>query len=299
MYYFKLSEYLKNEFGEKLYKLLLSSGMTCPNRDGTCGNKGCIFCSEEGSGEFSESSKIPIEIQIENAKKYVPTKSGRYIAYFQSFSNTYSDAKTIWDLYYPVVMRDDIAVLSIATRPDCLANDVIEVLRKLNKIKPLWIELGLQTTNDKTAEYIRRGYPLQTYLDAVDKLKSNNIKVITHLILGLPYETKYDMINSAILAGKVSDGIKFHMLYIAKDSQLANIYKSNTVTLLSKEEYIDILCNCIRIIPKNVVIHRLTGDCEESKLIAPLWTADKVRLLRDIENAFYDRNIIQGENTDM
>lgn len=298
MYYYKLSDYLKNEYGEKLYKLLLSSGMTCPNRDGKCGKNGCIFCSEKGSGEFSENSNVPIDLQIENAKKHVPTVSGQYIAYFQSFSNTYAKAEDIWNLYYPVVIRDDIAILSIATRPDCLPDDVIEVLGKLNKIKPIWIELGLQTINDKTAQYIRRGYPLQIYSDAVNKLKSINVKVITHLILGLPFETKNDMINSTKFAGKVSDGIKFHMLYITNNSQLGKQYKSSSFVLLSKEEYIDILCKCIRVIPENVVIHRLTGDCEESKLIAPLWTKDKVRLLREIENAFYDRNIIQGENAD-
>ncbi len=294
--YYKLSDYLKNEYGEKLFKLLLSSGMTCPNRDGTCGSRGCIFCSDSGAGEFSESRKLSTDEQIESAKKKVKTISGKYIAYFQSFSNTYASAEHIRALYTPIVNRDDIAVLSIATRPDCLSDEIISVFRELNKIKPIWIELGLQTTNEKTAQYIRRGYPLSVYTNAVKKLKEAQIKVITHIILGLPEESKDDMIKSAEFAGSVSDGLKIHMLYITKDSDLGKEYSEKPFHLLNKEEYIDILCECIRVIPENVVIHRLTGDPDSSKLIAPMWAVDKINVLRDIENAFYDRNIIQGEN---
>lgn len=295
MYCYMLSDYLKDTFGEKLYKLTLSSGMTCPNRDGRCGTKGCIFCSDKGAGEFSQSATLSISDQIENAKITTPTVSGKYIAYFQSFTNTYAPLTRIKDLYAQVVTRDDIAVLSIATRPDCLDNDVIEYLSELNRIKPVWIELGLQTSNEHTAKFIRRGYTLDVYVNAAQKLRQNGIKVITHLILGLPYETKRDMIESARFAGKLSDGIKLHTLYVTKGSDLAELYRNNKINLFSKDEYIDILCECVRVIPKEVVIHRLTGDADKNQLIAPLWSADKIHLLRDINNAFYDRNITQGE----
>ena len=292
---YMLSDYLKNTFGKKIHKLVLSTGMTCPNRDGTCGDKGCIFCSDSGSGEFAQDSRLPIIEQIENAKKNVPV-SDKYIAYFQNFSNTYSSAEKIEELYSPIVKRDDIAVLSIATRPDCLPDDTIEVLSRLNKIKPVWIELGLQTIHEKTAAFIRRGYPLQTYTDVVKKLKNENITIITHLILGLPDETKSDMVESARFVGKITDGIKFHSLYITEGTDLANLYKSGSIKLLTKEEYIDTLCECIRGLHKNVVIHRLTGDPDKKCLVAPMWTKDKVKLLKKISDAFYDRNIVQGES---
>lgn len=292
-----LSDYLKREYGKKIYKLLLSSGMTCPNRDGRCGTKGCIFCSSGGSGEFAESEMLSVDEQIECAKRTMPEKarSDAYIAYFQPYSNTYSTAEKIRELYTPVAEREDVAILSIATRPDCIDDEIVEVLSELNKIKPLWIELGLQTIHGKTAEYIRRGYKTDRYTEAVEKLRAKNIKVITHLILGLPFETKDDMIASAKYAGTMSDGIKFHMLYVLKDTDLATDYEDGKFRLLSQDEYIDILCECIRYIPSDVVIHRITGDAEKNSLIAPKWTADKVRLLREINNAFYDKNVTQGE----
>lgn len=290
-----LSDYLKEKYKNKLYKLILSSGFTCPNRDGTCGNRGCIFCNELGSGEFSQSSKLTIPEQIENAKNSVPSPLGKYIAYFQSFSNTYATTDKIEALYTPVVLRKDIAVLSIATRPDCLSDDIISVLSKLNKIKPIWVELGLQTMHEKTAIFIRRGYPLSIYENAVVKLKKAGITVITHLILGLPGESKEDMIESALFAAKMSDGIKYHSLYISKNTDLEELYNKGSIKLLTSDEYIDILCECIRVTPKNVIIHRLTGDPDKRTLIAPKWSADKIKLLREINNAFYDRNVIQGE----
>ena len=297
MYINMLSDYLKDNFGEKLYRISLDGGMTCPNRDGTCGTKGCIFCSENGSGEFTPDKLMSLEEQIIAGKKLVAqkTKSEKYIAYFQAFSNTYAPVEYLRNLYYGVVNRDDIAVLSIATRPDCINDDVIKLLDELNKIKPVWIELGLQTSNEKTADFIRRGYKNSVYEKAVTSLKSVGCKVITHIILGLPDETKDDMLKTAEYAGRFSDGVKFHMLYITKDSDLAQYYKENNFQLLSREEYIDILCGCLRVIPKNVVIHRLTGDGEKSKLLAPLWTLNKKKVLREINNAFIDRNIEQGE----
>lgn len=297
MFCYMLSDYLKEEYGTKIHKLLLSSGMTCPNRDGKCGFGGCIFCSGNGSGEFSQDSDISLTEQIEREKLKLTdkSKSEKYIAYFQAFSNTYQTPDYLRNLYLPVVQRDDIAILSIATRPDCLSDDIIEVLTELNKIKPVWIELGLQTIKEKTAQFINRGYKLNVYDEAVKKLRTGGIKVITHLILGLPKETKEDMIASAKYTGRVSDGIKFHLLYVVKNTKLAELYKKGEIQLISQEDYIQTLCDCIRNIPKTVVIHRLTGDPDKSALLAPLWSANKIEILREINYAIYDKNVIQGE----
>ena len=195
----------------------------------------------------------------------------------------------------PVVNRNDIAILSIATRPDCLSDTIIELLKELNSIKPIWIELGLQTINEETAKFINRGYKLSIYIEAVKKLKSAGIKVITHLILGLPFESRQDMINSAKFAGKHSDGIKFHLLYVVKDTELAKLYNAGKITLISQEEYVQTLCDCVRSIPESVVIHRLTGDPDKTTLVAPKWACNKLKILREIHNAFYDKDVIQGE----
>lgn len=293
-----LSDYLKNLYGRKVYKLSLSGGMTCPNRDGVCGSGGFIFCSEEGAGEFAERYSHDISLQIDRAKLRLNEKEREhdgYIAYFQAFTNTYADVEYLEKLYTEVIARDDILILSIATRPDCLEDEKIELLNKLNKIKPVWVELGLQTSNDETADFIRRGYPLSLYLEKAKKLRDNGITVITHLILGLPTETKADMIKSAKLAGENSHGIKFHMLYVQKNTELFNIYMDNKIELLSLDEYVDILCDCIRHLPENVVIHRMTGDAPKESLVAPIWSRDKIKVLREIHNAFYDKNLIQGE----
>ncbi len=293
-----LSDYLKKIYGRKVYKLSLSGGMTCPNRDGVCGEGGCIFCSEEGAGEFAEKFNSNIHLQIDNAKKHLKDREREldgYIAYFQAFSNTYADTEYLRRLYTEVINRDDILILSIATRPDCLEDDKIELLSELNKIKPVWIELGLQTASDDTARFIRRGYPLSLYLEKSRKLRLAGVTVITHLILGLPNETKKDMLKSARLAGENSDGIKFHMLYVQKNTELFNIYKNNGIELLSLDEYVDILCDCIRYIPESVVIHRMTGDAPKDSLVAPLWSKDKIKVLREIHNAFYDKDLTQGE----
>ena len=297
MYINMLSDYLKETFGEKLYRISLNGGMSCPNRDGTCGSDGCLFCSEKGAGEFTPDIALSLDEQIEEGKKLVlhKTKSDKFIAYFQAFSNTYAPVEYLRKLYFDVINRKDIAVLSIATRPDCINNDVIKLLEEINRIKPVWVELGLQTSKEDTAKIIRRGYRNCVYEEAVEKLKSAGCKVITHLILGLPYESKSDMISSAQYAGRISDGIKFHMLYITKDSDLNTYYEENKFYVLTREEYIDILCCCVRVIPKNVVIHRLTGDGEKSMLVAPLWTVNKKKVLREINNAFTDRDVQQGE----
>ena len=297
MYVNTLAEYIKNEFGEKIYKITLDGGMSCPNRDGTCGDRGCIFCSESGSGEFAQSRADSIEVQIEKGKELIKDKSvsNRCIAYFQPYSNTYAPVYCLRELFEKVIYRDDIAALSVATRPDCINEENLKLLEELNKIKPVWVELGLQTSNENTAEYIRRGYKNQVYVDSAVKLRNTGCHVITHLILGLSDETVEDNVASAKFAGKYSDGIKFHTLYVAKGTDLEKEYAEKRFDVLSKEEYIDRLCRCLRVVPKNVVIHRVTGDAEKSTLVAPMWTADKKKVLRDIHNAFVDRNVVQGE----
>lgn len=297
MYINRLSDYLKESFGTKLYRISLDGGMTCPNRDGSCGTRGCIFCGEKGSGEFTPDRAVNLDSQIEDAKALVAhkAKSKKYIAYFQAFSNTYAPIDYLRELYYKVILREDIEVLSIATRPDCINDSVIKLLDELNRIKPVWIELGLQTCNEKTARLIRRGYENSVYENAVASLKKIGCQVITHIIFGLPHESKEDMLKTARYAGKHSDGLKLHMLYITKSTDLAKLYEESPFHLLSREEYIDILCCSLRLIPKDRIIHRLTGDACRKDLIAPLWTKDKRRVLREIENAFKDRNICQGE----
>lgn len=298
MYYYSLNEYLKTAFGEKVYKISLNGGMTCPNRDGTLSSKGCIFCSKGGSGEFSADKLLSVTEQIEQAKQRIKTKTDckRFIAYFQPFTNTYADVSYLHKIFYEAIENPDIAVLSIATRPDCLGKDVLLLIDELNKIKPVWVELGLQTIHKKTSDYIRRCYELEVYNDAVNALKKIDVTVITHIILGLPFETKEMMLESVKYAGERSNGIKLQLLHVLKDTDLLTDYNSGLFKTMSMEEYIDILCDCIEILPKDVVIHRLTGDGDKKLLVSPLWSADKKRVLNSINKAFKERNIEQGSN---
>lgn len=296
MYYYSLNEYLKSTFGEKVYKISLNGKMTCPNRDGKLGTRGCIFCSRGGSGEFSADADLSVTEQIEQAKRKIQSKTNckRFIAYFQPFTNTYADVDYLKKLYYEAIAPEEIVALSIATRPDCLEKDVLSLLSEINSIKPVWIELGLQSIKKQTADYIRRGYELDVYDKAVKALHSIGVKVITHIILGLPNETKQDMLNSVIYAGKRSDGIKLQLLHILKNTDLQTDYEKGLVKTLSLDEYIDILCDCIEALPPQTVIHRLTGDGDKKLLVAPLWSADKKHVLNSINREFYARNITQG-----
>lgn len=284
MKYTTLNSYLKEKFGCKVYKISLDCGFTCPNRDGTLGYGGCIFCSEGGSGDFAESRTLGVTEQIESGKEKVKNKikSGKYIAYFQAFTNTYADVNTLKKLYTEAINHPDIVALSVATRPDCLEQEKVELLGKLNKIKPIFVELGLQTVNDKTAKYIRRGYTLDVYDDAVERLHEQGINVVTHIIIGLPYETKEDMLSSVKYVCKVTDGIKLQLLHILKGTDLAKDYCEHKFEVLTLEEYTDIIAECVKIIPENVVIHRLTGDGAKKDLIAPLWSANKKKVLNTI-----------------
>lgn len=286
MQYLSLSKYLKKEYGEKYFKLSLSCSTTCPNRDGVCGDKGCIFCSMKGSGDFAQSSLLPIGTQIEKAKALVKNKSNsdRYIAYFQSFTSTYGDESYLEKVFFETINRDDIAILSIATRPDCISDNMLSVLKKLNSIKPVWVELGLQSIYDSSAEYIRRGYKTYVYFDTVKKLKEIGVHIITHVIIGLPYETEEMIVETVRKVGEVTDGIKLQLLHVLKNTDLADGYYDGKFETLSMEEYTDVLCRCISVLPQNVVIHRLTGDGDKNTLIAPLWTRDKKRVLNYINH---------------
>ena len=275
-----LSDHYKEKYGCKIYKLSLDGGFSCPNRDGTLGIGGCIFCT--GSAEFAEGGPEPIAVQLERAKQRVSAKNkgGKYMAYFQAFTNTYAPAEKLRQLYLDAIEGEDIVGLSIGTRPDCLGADVMAVLKEVNAVKPVSVELGLQTIHEDTARYIRRGYPARVYFDAVKKLKQANIDVVTHIILGLPGETADMMIattQAAVAAG--TDGVKFHLLHVLKNTDLAKDYEAGKFACLSPEEYGEILKQCIAVLPEDLVVHRITGDGAKRDLIAPLWSADKKRVL--------------------
>lgn len=287
MKYTTLNNYLKERFGEKVYKIALNGGFTCPNRDGKIGTRGCIFCSKGGSGDFAESPDLTITEQIDNGKKRLEKKikNGKYIAYFQAFTNTYAPVEKLRAIYTEAIIHPDIVALSIGTRPDCLGDDVLALLDELNKIKPIFVELGLQTINEDTARYIRRGYTLEVYDKAVADLHKIGINVVTHIILGLPGESKNDMLKSVEYACKVTDGIKLQLLHILKGTDLAKDYEQGKFEVLTLEQYTEIIKECVQIIPENVVIHRLTGDGAKKDLIAPLWSADKKTVLNTINRA--------------
>ena len=295
-YYYSLNEYLKRTFGEKVYKLSLDGGMTCPNRDGTVGNRGCIVCSGGGSGEFAARRGCSVSDQIVQAKQRICKKTDckKFIAYFQPFTNTYADVRYLRRIFTEAIAPDDIAALSVATRPDCLGDDVLDLLSELNCKKPVWVELGLQTIHSSTAEYIRRGYDLPVYDDAVKRLKGIGVQVITHIILGLPGESRDMMLSSVRYAGEKSDGVKLQLLHVLRGTDLFTDYQNGVFETLSMEEYIDLICESLKILPPGVVVHRLTGDGDKRILEAPLWSADKKRVINALNKALRERNIFQG-----
>ena len=275
-----LNEHYREKYGCKVYKLSLDAGFTCPNRDGTVGTGGCIFCSGFGSGEFAEGGVDSIALQLERAKARVSAKikEGKYIAYFQSFTNTYAPVERLRKLYLEAIAPEDIVGLAIGTRPDCLGDDVITLLEEIHAVKPVSVELGLQTIHEDSARYIRRGYDTQVYCDAVRRLKAAGIEVVTHIILGLPGETPEMAVQTtkaAVAAG--TDGIKFHLLHVLKNTDLAEEYSRGRFEVLSLEEYGIWLKACIDVLPEDTVVHRITGDGAKRDLIAPLWSGDKKR----------------------
>lgn len=288
MEYLSFNKYLKDKFGQKVYKISLDGGFTCPNRDGKIDTRGCIFCSKGGSGDFAQNRDLSITEQIESGKKIVEKKikNGKYIAYFQAFTNTYAPVEILRAKYSEAINHPDIVALSIATRPDCLGDDVIELLDEMNKIKPVFVELGLQTIHSDSAKYIRRGYSLEVYNEAVKKLKNIGVNIVVHIILGLPNESEEDMLESVkYVCQSQIDGIKLQLLHIIAGTDLAKDYEKGLFKTLEFDEYVELIAKCVAIIPKNIVIHRLTGDGAKKDLIAPLWSADKKKVLNAINKA--------------
>lgn len=293
--FYSANEYYKAVFKEKVYRLSLCLGTTCPNRDGTKDTRGCIFCSE-GSSHFAESGS-DIKTQIENAKKRIQNKTDakKFIAYFQSYTTTYLPVNILKNALFESITSPEIVALSVATRPDCLPNEILSLLSELNAIKPVFVELGLQTSNEESTEYIRRCYENSVYEDAVKDLKKCGINVITHIIIGLPNESETDILNSVRFAvNSGTDGIKLQLLHILKGTDIYNDYILGKVTPLTLEEYADLICKCIEIIPENIVIHRITGDAPKMLLEEPKWSGDKKTVLNTINRELTNRNITQG-----
>ena len=284
-----LSEALLAQYGEKVYKLSLSAGCTCPNRDGTVGVGGCAFCSAGGSGDFA-AGPAPLEEQIAEARARIARKTDarKFIAYFQSFTNTYGDPERLESLYRQTLLRPEIVALSLGTRPDCLGPEIMEMLRRLNEIKPVWVELGLQTAHDATAARMNRGYPLTVFTDAYRRLKAAGLTVIVHLIFGLPGESRADMLDTVRFVVSLEppvDGVKLQMLHVLKGTALGARYEAEPFPLLSLEEYADLIARSVRILPETTVLHRLTGDAPGPLLLAPEWTRNKKRVLNTIHRA--------------
>lgn len=291
-HFYSVNEYLKGTYGVKMYKLALNGGMNCPNRDGLIDTRGCIFCSAGGSGDFACTN-------VDDAKKLISNKytGNNFIAYFQSYTNTYADVSYLRNLFMPVINNPDVKILSIATRPDCLDDSVITLLDELNKIKPVWIELGLQTIHKKTSDYIRRGYELDIFTDAVKRLNNSDIKVIVHMILGLPGESDEMMLDTArFIANSGAWGIKLQLLHVLKGTDLADDYNNHLFETMTMDNYIRLIGRIIELLPPDMVIHRLTGDGPKKILIASLWSADKKRVHNSLMQYFTNNNIIQGRN---
>ena len=297
--YYSLNRYLRETFGEKVYKLALDAGMTCPNRDGTIGTGGCIFCSAGGSGDFAEGRCGSVAEQLERAKGRLRGKTGaeKFIAYFQSYTNTYAPVEYLEKLFSEAMAEESVVALSIGTRPDCLPEEVVALLEKLNRVKPVWVELGLQTIHPETARYIRRGYDLHVYEDALRRLKAAGLTVIVHVILGLPGETREMMLATIdYLAGAHRpDGIKLQLLHVLEGTDLADEYRAGKFRTMEMGAYFDLLFECLGRLPADMVIHRLTGDGPKRTLIAPKWTTDKKRVLNALRRELENRDIWQGE----
>ena len=295
--YHTLNYFLRNKFGGKVFKISLDAGFTCPNRDGRVSTGGCIFCSSKGSGDFTGTAKDLVEqfYEVKNMmnKKW---KKGKYIAYFQAYTNTYADVETLRERYYSILNLEDVVGIAIATRPDCLPVDVLELLEEINSRTYLWVELGLQTMHEKTAGFINRGYGLDTYIASVRELKKRNIEVVTHEIIGLPGENKQEMLQTVdFIANTGTQGIKLHLLHLLKDSRLEKIYSHGEFQLMSMEDYVETIVDCIERIPESMVIHRITGDGPRDTLIGPKWSLKKFEVINAIEHLMMDRDTWQGK----
>lgn len=300
--YHSLDYEMKKNFGTKVYKIALDGGMTCPNRDGTLDSRGCIFCSAGGSGDFAVELRQSVSEQIEEAAARIERKmdsSGSYIAYFQSYTNTYAPVERLRKLFTEAIRHPDVRVLSIATRPDCLPEEVVDLLAELNTIKPVWVELGLQTIHEDTAAFIRRGYELSCFEDALARLRGRGLDVIVHVILGLPGENRTRMLETVdYLAHQDIQGIKLQLLHVLQDTDLAQYYEKDGFPVMTLEEYIDLVIDCIAILPPRIVIHRLTGDGPKKLLLAPLWSGNKRLVLNTLTKRLKERGVTQGESND-
>ncbi|MBQ8184233.1 MAG: TIGR01212 family radical SAM protein [Lachnospiraceae bacterium] len=295
--YYSLDYALKQQFGEKIYKLTLNAGCTCPNRDGTLGTGGCIFCSAGGSGEFAASPRLSVTEQIEQSKELLSRKRPvqKYIAYFQAYTNTYGPIQHLEQVFTEAISHPEVVVLSIATRPDCLGPEVLELLDRLNRIKPVWVELGLQTMHEETAAFIRRGYMLPCYEEAVRNLTDRGVTVITHVILGLPGETLEQMLDTVRYVNQLPvSGIKLQLLHILKETDLAHYYEVHPFPVFSMEEYVRTVISCLEVCRPDMVIHRLTGDGPKDLLIAPLWSTSKRHVLNTIHQTLRSQGTWQG-----
>lgn len=296
--YYSFNSYLKQTFGEKVYKISLNGGFTCPNRDGTLGTRGCIFCSEGGSGDFAPDAALPIGEQIEEGIRMIrqKTDASKYIAYFQAFTNTYAPYEKLHSLFYDAILRQEIVGLAVGTRPDCLPPDVLELLDELNQIKPVFVELGLQTIHEKTAQFIRRGYPLSCFEQAVKALHDLGINVVVHLILGLPGETEEMMLESVRYLNQLPvNGVKFSLLHVLKHTDLGALYEKHPFPVYELDDYVDFVIRCIEELREDIVIHCLTGDGPKDLLIAPRWTLNKRKVLNEISRRMKETNSRQGK----
>ena len=297
--YHSLNYFLRDKFGEKVFKVSLDGGFSCPNRDGKISKGGCLFCSERGSGDFAGDREFSISKQFADVKNMMSNKwkSGKYIAYFQAYTNTYAPVEILRKKYEEALSQEGVVAMAIATRPDCLENDVLDLLDEINKKVYLWIELGLQTSNDESAKRINRGYSLNVFEDAMKKLKERNIDVVVHDILGLPGETKEDMLKTInYIAHSGAKGVKFHLLHLMKQTPLVKIYEKGNLEFLSQEDYIELITKGISMLPEDMVVHRLTGDAPRELLIGPMWSLKKWEVLNSIDKTLEENDLWQGKN---
>lgn len=297
--YHSLNYFLRNKFNEKIYKISLDGGFTCPNRDGKAGKGGCTFCSARGSGDYAGSRILSINEQFNDRKKMMEKKwkDGKYIAYFQAYTNTYAPVEELRQKYEEAMSQENVVALSIATRPDCLDDEVVDLLEEISKKTYLWVELGLQTINDESARNFNRGYDFKVFEEGIKKLQDRNIEVVVHTIFGLPGETKEDMLKTVdYVAHSGAQGIKFHLLHLMSGTQMVKQYESGELELLSQEDYIDLICKGVAMIPQDMVVHRLTGDAPRESLIGPMWSLKKWEVLNAIDKALVDNDIYQGKN---
>ena len=296
--YYSFDSMLKERFSQKVYKVALNGGMTCPNRDGTLGSRGCIFCSASGSGDFAGNKEDPISVQIETQAQRLREKrnASSFIAYFQAYTNTYAPVSYLREIYTEAIDHPDIAALSIGTRPDCLGKEVLDLLEELNHKKPVWVELGLQTIHEKTAAYIRRGYPLSCFAAAVKELRKRNLDVIVHTILGLPGESREDILETISYLNHMDiQGIKLQLLHVLKGTDLAEDYLAGKFRVYTMEEYIDLVIDCLEHLSPEIVVHRLTGDGPKELLLAPLWSSAKKTVLNTLHHQCKVRGAWQGK----